>query len=273
MATVPSKARCSTCGKEKSTVRCEGCLKLFCYNHLTDHRQELSGELNEIEINRDLLRQTLTEQAHDPTQRILIKKINKWEEDSIKKIHKAAHEYRQLLLQTTAENITETELNLAKLTDQLKQTRLENDFNEIDLNHLKRTLTQLAKRLDMPPNLSMKEDSVALIHRISIVLSSGHSNPRVIELRKAAESFGFHIKGGREENSPIYISHVTPYGVAWEHGELRKGDQLLSVNGVSVENEYLETAVRLLKQAQGMVKLVVQYSPQDLIEMENHFDQ
>jgi C-terminal processing protease CtpA/Prc len=78
--------------------------------------------------------------------------------------------------------------------------------------------------------------------------------------------------GGREQNSPIYISRIIPNGVAWKHGGLKKGDQLLSVNGVSVENEYHEKAVELLKQAQDSVKLVVRYSPQVLIEMENRFE-
>lgn len=78
--------------------------------------------------------------------------------------------------------------------------------------------------------------------------------------------------GGREQNSPIYISRIIPNGVAWKHGGLKKGDQLLSVNGVSVENEYHEKAVELLKQAQTSVKLVVRYSPQVLIEMENRFE-
>ena len=78
--------------------------------------------------------------------------------------------------------------------------------------------------------------------------------------------------GGREQNSPIYISRIIPNGVACKHGGLKKGDQLLSVNGISVENEYHEKAVDLLKQAQGSVKLVVRYSPQVLIEMENRFE-
>lgn len=78
--------------------------------------------------------------------------------------------------------------------------------------------------------------------------------------------------GGREQNCPIYISRIIPNGVAWRHGALKKGDQLLSVNGVSVENEFHEKAVELLKQAQDTVKLVVRYSPQVLIEMENRFE-
>ena len=89
---------------------------------------------------------------------------------------------------------------------------------------------------------------------------------------KTAEGLGFNVMGGREQNSPIYISRIIPNGVAWKQGGLKKGDQLLSVNGVSVENEYHEKAVDLLKQAQGRVKLVVRYSPQVLIEMENRFE-
>lgn len=37
--------------------------------------------------------------------------------------------------------------------------------------------------------------------------------------------------GGKEQNSPIYISRIIPGGVADRHGGLKRGDQLLSVNG------------------------------------------
>lgn len=59
--------------------------------------------------------------------------------------------------------------------------------------------------------------------------------------------------GGKEQNSPIYISRIIPGGVAHRQGKLKRGDQLLSVNGVSVENENHEKAVELLKSAQGII--------------------
>lgn len=43
---------------------------------------------------------------------------------------------------------------------------------------------------------------------------------------------GFNVMGGKEQNSPIYISRIIPGGVADRHGGLKRGDQLLSVNGV-----------------------------------------
>ena len=67
--------------------------------------------------------------------------------------------------------------------------------------------------------------------------------------------------GGKEQNSPIYISRIIPGGVADRVGGLKRGDQLLSVNGVSVEGEHHEKAVELLKAAIGSVKLVVRYTP------------
>lgn len=42
--------------------------------------------------------------------------------------------------------------------------------------------------------------------------------------------------GGKEQNSPIYISRIIPGGVAERHGGLKRGDQLLSVNGVVCGN-------------------------------------
>ena len=77
--------------------------------------------------------------------------------------------------------------------------------------------------------------------------SEGHAHPRVVELPKTEEGLGFNVMGGKEQNSPIYISRIIPGGVADRHGGLKRGDQLLSVNGVSVEGEPHEKAVELLR--------------------------
>ena len=88
--------------------------------------------------------------------------------------------------------------------------------------------------------------------------SEGHAHPRVVQLPVTDEGFGFNIMGGKEQNSPIYISRIIPNGIAARYGGLRRGDQLLSVNGVSVEGESHTAAVQLLKDATGLsvVKLL-----------------
>jgi chromosome segregation ATPase len=172
MATGISKAHCVKCGKERSTLKCAGCSQDFCYNHLTEHRQELSEQLDEIEMNRDLLRQTLNEQTNNPNQHSLIKEVDQWEKDSIKIIEQTAKECRESLLEHTTKSINQIEINLSKLTDEMREVRKENDFNEIDLNQLKNKLTQLAEELDKSAYASIQQESASLINKICIVVSS-----------------------------------------------------------------------------------------------------
>jgi chromosome segregation ATPase len=87
-------------------------------------------------------------------------------------IEQTAKECRESLFEHTSKSINQIEINLAKLTDQMRQIRKENDFNEIDLNQLKNKLTQLAKELEKPANVSVQQESKSLINKISIVVSS-----------------------------------------------------------------------------------------------------
>uniref|UniRef100_A0A6I8N1Z7 Protein lin-7 homolog B n=1 Tax=Ornithorhynchus anatinus TaxID=9258 RepID=A0A6I8N1Z7_ORNAN len=131
---------------------------------------------------------------------------------------------------------------------------------------------QLYDTLDITGSAEIRAHATAKATVAAFAASEGHAHPRVVELPKTEEGLGFNIMGGKEQNSPIYISRVIPSGVADRHGGLKRGDQLLSVNGVSVEGEQHEKAVELLKAAQGTVKLVVRYTPRVLEEMEARFE-
>ncbi|CAF1251692.1 unnamed protein product [Adineta steineri] len=173
MLTAVGKTQCVICGKQRSAVRCEGCLQIFCYNHLNDHRQQLNQQLDEIEVNRDLVRETLTQQTLDLEQSLAAKQIDEWEQTSMKKIQEAAQVYRTQLLQYSTERITALEVKLTKLTDALKQIRQEDDVNEIDLNQFKEQLTNLREELNKPLSMSIEPESATLINKISVNISSG----------------------------------------------------------------------------------------------------
>ncbi|CAJ0953471.1 unnamed protein product [Ranitomeya imitator] len=126
--------------------------------------------------------------------------------------------------------------------------------------------------VDINSSPEVRANATAKATVAAFAASEGHSHPRVVELPKTEEGLGFNIMGGKEQNSPIYISRIIPGGIADRHGGLKRGDQLLSVNGVSVEGEHHEKAVELLKAAQGKVKLVVRYTPRVLEEMESRFE-
>ncbi|KAK6057090.1 iron-sulfur cluster assembly accessory protein [Cooperia oncophora] len=117
-----------------------------------------------------------------------------------------------------------------------------------------------------PPEVRASATAKATV--AAFAAAEGQAHPRTVELPKTDQGLGFNVMGGKEQNSPIYISRIIPGGVADRHGGLRRGDQLIAVNGVNVESECHERAVDLLKSAQGTVRLVVRYTPRLLDEME-----
>ncbi|KAK0163091.1 hypothetical protein PV327_006801 [Microctonus hyperodae] len=148
------------------------------------------------------------------------------------------------------------------------QKVLQSDF----LNAVRDVYEHVYETVDIQGSQDVRASATAKATVAAFAASEGHAHPRVVELPKTEEGLGFNVMGGKEQNSPIYISRIIPGGVADRHGGLKRGDQLLSVNGVCVEGENHEKAVELLKQAQNSVKLVVRYTPRVLEEMELRFD-
>ncbi|UYV60286.1 LRRC1 [Cordylochernes scorpioides] len=69
---------------------------------------------------------------------------------------------------------------------------------------------------------------------------------------------GICIGGGSKEGEEdIFISRITPGGVAEKDGKLRVGDKLVSINGVDVEGVRHDQAVSLLSGLERFVRLVV----------------
>merc|ERR1712033_53076 len=140
------------------------------------------------------------------------------------------------------------------------------------LNAVREVYEHVYETVDVEGSPDIRASATAKATVAAFAASEGHAHPRVVELPKTEEGLGFNVMGGKEQNAPIYISRIIPGGVADRHGGLKRGDQLLSVNGVSVEGEPHEKAVELLKAARNSVKLVVRYTPKVLEEMELRFD-
>ncbi|XP_035379292.1 inaD-like protein isoform X2 [Electrophorus electricus] len=84
--------------------------------------------------------------------------------------------------------------------------------------------------------------------------------PKSITLEKGSEGLGFSIVGGfgsPHGDLPIYVKTVFSKGAAAVDGRLKRGDQILSVNGESLESVTHEQAVAILKKQRGLVTLAV----------------
>lgn len=75
---------------------------------------------------------------------------------------------------------------------------------------------------------------------------SFYREPRTITIQKGAQGLGFNIVGG-EDGQGIYVSFILAGGPADVGGELKRGDQLLSVNGVNLRSATHEEAAQALK--------------------------
>lgn len=69
---------------------------------------------------------------------------------------------------------------------------------------------------------------------------------RTVILQKSSAGLGFNIVGG-EDGEGIFVSFILAGGPADVGGELRRGDQILSVNGVNLRNATHEEAAQTLK--------------------------
>lgn len=79
-------------------------------------------------------------------------------------------------------------------------------------------------------------------------------------LKKGLSGFGFNIVGG-EDGEGIFVSFILAGGSADISGELRKGDQLLAVNGVDLVKATHERAATVLKNSPDIVEIVAVYKP------------
>ncbi|XP_043272342.1 disks large homolog 4 isoform X7 [Venturia canescens] len=85
---------------------------------------------------------------------------------------------------------------------------------------------------------------------------------RTVILNKGTSGLGFNIVGG-EDGEGIFISFILAGGPADLSGELRRGDQILSVNGINLRTATHEEAAAALKGTGQTVTIVVQYKPED----------
>ncbi|XP_074660012.1 harmonin-like isoform X5 [Tubulanus polymorphus] len=118
---------------------------------------------------------------------------------------------------------------------------------------LQALIAQLRDVIDNPIKMQLYDDIRPLIplkHQIEydrLAPPKPSEKLRVIRLRRSpTESLGFAVRGGLEHGVGIFVSHVLPDSQAALKG-LRVGDQIVRVNGFTIDQAIHEEVLNLIK--------------------------
>lgn len=79
-----------------------------------------------------------------------------------------------------------------------------------------------------------------------------------VKLHRGTRGFGFSIRGGREfNNMPLYVLRIAEGGTADLDSRLRVGDQILEINGYSMNNITHQEAIDIIQNGGNSVQLLV----------------
>ncbi|XP_049448506.1 disks large homolog 2 isoform X12 [Epinephelus fuscoguttatus] len=131
------------------------------------------------------------------------------------------------------------------------------------------TVNKLCDKAPSPRHYSPVECDKSLLHsaplpyHLSLFPDSDFTRePRKVVLHKGSTGLGFNIVGG-EDGEGIFVSFILAGGPADLSGELRRGDQILSVNGIDLRGATHEQAAAALKGAGQVVTIIAQYRPEE----------
>uniref|UniRef100_A0A671XNZ3 Discs, large homolog 2 (Drosophila) n=1 Tax=Sparus aurata TaxID=8175 RepID=A0A671XNZ3_SPAAU len=142
------------------------------------------------------------------------------------------------------------------------------------------TVNKLCDKAPSPQHYSPVECDKSLLHsvplpnfhlslfpesdfsRIGLSLTLGRAVFLLVVLHKGSTGLGFNIVGG-EDGEGIFVSFILAGGPADLSGELRRGDQILSVNGIDLRGATHEQAAAALKGAGQVVTIIAQYRPEE----------
>jgi hypothetical protein len=203
MATAHVKQACIKCDKGFGRNMCSGCQQWFCNKHYNEHQEELAKQMDNVIQKHDELHSHLTMENVD-SEHPLLARINKWEQQSINRIHTVAHDVRTYLKQSIDQAKKEIKTSSSQVTDQLKSSRENEDYTEIDLKCWMDQLESLKQRLLNPPEIALYGDTHDDTDASTIRLI-GLKAPRIVsKLMQISPLTLHHVK--HSSNSSVYFS-------------------------------------------------------------------
>nr|KAG5711461.1 hypothetical protein BaRGS_025888 [Batillaria attramentaria] len=100
-----------------------------------------------------------------------------------------------------------------------------------------------------PPPPGSAGHSPRSLSRGPVDQDPGATEEFTVQLHRQESGYGFRIIGGTEEGSQVSVGHIVPGGSADLDSRLRKGDEIIHVDGQSVMNSSHHRVVQLMTNA------------------------
>ncbi|CAF3629669.1 unnamed protein product [Adineta steineri] len=283
MAMANNKTQCFKCNKKKITFTCEGCLEKFCLMDLTAHQQRLNEELNHIINDYGQFKYRINEQKPNSHDLSLINEIYQWEINSIEKIQRKAKECRDIVIKSSQIFLNNIETKFNDLTEQMKQIREENEFNEINLKYLRNQLMKMNQELNDPSNMSIQHESQSFINEISIVslekpkfkkwiqnaITVAAGNGQGQELNQLNRPGGIFI----DKNKKIFIADSFNHRIIGWKCDAKEGQIIAGGNGEGDRMNQLNCPIDVIFDQQNHSIIIADYVNRRVIQWLNQKQQ
>ena len=160
---------------------CQGCQKLFCSQHVNEHRRDLDIQFETIIQEHNMIREESNEVQDKES---LITKIDVWEQNSIAQIHQRATQMKldlHLLYQTTMDRIKQECLSFNSTLHDAVENK---DYAEADLTKWTERLTRLRKNLASMKDIRIQDDRCSSITSIQIQHNIKWPDDKPVELER-----------------------------------------------------------------------------------------
>ncbi|XP_034143595.1 E3 ubiquitin/ISG15 ligase TRIM25-like [Esox lucius] len=161
-------------------------------------------------------------------------------------------------------SLLQTAQSLGDLVDPKAPCRSLVSFS-LGFDDLKREVTELIKKMD---HICQEE-----LEKMSCSAKKQHSGKwwgfglvMTLNMLTGDQGFGFRLVGGRETSEKILITDIVRHSAAHRDGRLKRGDELVAVDNVPVNQKTHEDVVALIGKAgqNGQVTLMVRRVQMDI---------
>ena len=159
-------------------------------NRVNESTDEICREFSErfslddsSQCSKDLRQELdrLRDELVDPRKHSLMEQIDQWERESIETIRKTADECREKWINYCHGIRDEMEKKLNELSQQIKQVRDENQFDQADLNNIKEKLQKLKGELVRSSNVHLRQQATSFINKISLSMSYPQGSNEIVQ--------------------------------------------------------------------------------------------